>query len=232
MQTERLGKAASVFIWTAFVLIVLLFAGIAREHLSQPDLVSAVLYPEDRRTLPDFRLTDSNREAFDKSRLYGKWSFLFFGYTRCPDICPHTLQTLRWAAERIRRDGGREEVRFVFVSVDPARDDYAHLKDYVSFFDPEFIGLAGERAQLDALTEAMDAPYRRMRAESDGGDYFMEHPAQIFLISPRAELYALLPPPHSAETIAEDFRRLREHFTQQHATLSEFPTFNLAKTQE
>jgi hypothetical protein len=42
----------------------------------------------------------------------------------------------------------------------------------------------------------------------------------------------LLPPPHSAETIAEDFRRLREHFTQQHATLSEFPTFNLAKTQE
>lgn len=216
MQTERLEKAAAIIAWTAFAFIMLLFAGIAREHLAQPDLVSAVLYPEDRRALPDFRLTDFNLETFDKSRLYGKWSFLFFGYTRCPDICPHTLQTLRWAADRIRQDGAHEEVRFVFVSVDPARDDYGHLKDYVSFFDPEFTGLAGDRAQLDALTGAMDASYRRVPAESPGGEnYFVEHPAQIFLINPRAELYAMLPPPHSAETIAEDFRRIRAHFAQQ-----------------
>lgn len=215
MRTEHLAKAASILVWTAFACIVLLVAWIGREHMVQPDLTNAVLYPDGGRALPHFSLTDSEQGIFDKSGLYGKWSFLFFGYSRCPDVCPHTLQALRWAADRIRRDGGDEDVRFVFVSVDPARDDPGRLKDYVSWFDPDFLGVSGPGAQLAALTEAVDAPYRRITQESGGdGNYFMDHSAMIFLISPRAELYAMLPPPHRAETIADDFRRIRAHFAQ------------------
>jgi protein SCO1/2 len=165
--------------------------------------------------LPDFSLLDSNHEVFDKNRLAGKWSFVFFGFTHCPDICPHTLQTMQWAADKIRRNGEHDNARFVFISVDPARDDLDHLKQYVTYFSPDFLGVAGDEAQLAILTAGMDAPYRQVKpVTAREGGYFMEHSAMIFLISPRAELYAILPPPHNAEIIATDFHKILAHFTE------------------
>jgi protein SCO1/2 len=214
MKIEYFRKPALIGVWTAFLLIVLWIAWMLRLHLSQPDLANAILYPPAARALPEFSLLDSNNEVFDKNRLAGKWSFLFFGYTRCPDICPLTLQTMQWAADRIRRNGEDDNLSFVFISVDPARDNPGYLKEYVTYFDPEFIGVAGDEAQLSILAAGMDAPYRRIEAEPARADsYFMDHSAMIFLISPRAELYAMLPPPHNAETIAADFHTILAHFS-------------------
>jgi cytochrome oxidase Cu insertion factor (SCO1/SenC/PrrC family) len=118
MKVEHFRKAALIGVWTAFLLIVLWAASVLRLHWSQPDLASAILYPPADRALPDFSLLDTDNMVFDKNRFAGKWSFVFFGYTRCPDICPLTLQTMQWAADRIRRDGGHADLRFVFISVD------------------------------------------------------------------------------------------------------------------
>jgi protein SCO1/2 len=127
MKMEHLRKTAVTGLWTGFILMVLWGAGMLRMHLSQPALANAILYPPGNRTLPEFSLRDSNQEVFDNSRLSGKWSFLFFGYTRCPDVCPLTLQTLRWAADRIRRNDGEDNVRFVFISVDSTRDSAGYV---------------------------------------------------------------------------------------------------------
>jgi protein SCO1/2 len=213
IETDRFTKAASAILWVASLCIVLLIAGFIKNHLSQPGLAAAIVYPAGSRALPDFRLTDFNHEIFDKHRLYGKWSFLFFGYTRCPDICPVTLQILGWAADRIRHSG-HDDTRFVFISVDPARDNLGFLKDYVAYFDAEFLGVTAEDTQLSVLAEAIGAPYRKTGmkyAEQEG--YLMDHSAMIYLISPRAELYAMLTPPHNAETIAADFDKIREHYS-------------------
>ena len=213
MRADRFTKAATVILWASFLLIVLLIAGFIKEYLSQPGLTSAVVYPAGGRALPDFRLRDSNHEVFDKRRFYGAWSFLFFGYTRCPDICPMTLQTLRWAADSIRRDG-HDDTRVVFISVDPARDNPDYLKDYVSYFDAGFLGVSGEDDQLSVLAKAIDAPYRKtgMRYAGQEG-YLMDHSAMIYLIGPRAELYAMLTPPHDAATIAADFEKIRAYYS-------------------
>jgi protein SCO1 len=211
---DRFTRAATVILWAASLCIVLLIAGFIKEHLSQPELTAAIVYPAGSRELPDFRLTDFKHEAFDKHRLYGKWSFLFFGYTRCPDICPMTLQTLGWAADRIRR-GGHDDTSFVFISVDPARDNPDYLNDYVSYFRAGFLGVSGEDAQLSVLTKAIGAPYRRTEMKYGGAEnYLMDHSAMIYLISPRAELYAMLTPPHKAETIAADFDTILAHYLQ------------------
>jgi protein SCO1/2 len=213
MKIEHTRKAALIGVWTAFFLIVLWAAGMVRMHLSQPDLANAILYPPGSRAMPDFSLLDSNHEVFDKSRFAGKWSFIFFGYTSCPDICPVTLQTMQWAADRIRENGAQDNVRVVFISVDPARDNLDYLKKYVSFFNPEFLGVAGDEAQLSILTAGMNAPYKRVNPEfAREGSYFMDHSAMIFLVSPDAELYAMLPPPHHAETIAADFQTILAHY--------------------
>ncbi len=219
MKIEHFRKAASLGIWAAFFLIVLWMAGMVRLYWSQPALTNAILYPTADRVLPEFSLLDSNHEVFDKNRLAGKWSFLFFGYTRCPDICPLTLQTMRWAADRIRENGGQDNPRFVFISVDPARDSLDYLKDYVSYFSPDFLGVAGDDAQLSILTAGMNAPYRRAKPEPAGQQsYFMDHSAMIYLISPDAELYAMLPPPHDPEAIAADFHTILGHFSKTRAT--------------
>lgn len=216
MKMEHFRKAALAGVWTAFFLIVFWVAGIVRVHWAQPGLANAILYPPASRALPEFSLLDSNQDVFDKKRLTGKWSFLFFGYTRCPDVCPLTLQTLRLAAEKIRGNGG-QDVRFVFVSVDPARDR-PYLKDYVSWFSPDFLGVTGEDAQLSLLTSDLGAPYRRVRPESaPRKSYFMDHSARIYLISPDAQLYAMLPPPHDAAIIAADFHTILEHFSKTRA---------------
>jgi protein SCO1/2 len=215
MGTDRFTRAATAILWVASLLIVLFIAGFIKEHRSQPALTNAIVYPAGSRELPDFRLTDFNHELFDKRRFYGKWSFLFFGYTRCPDICPMTLQTLQGAAERIRRSG-HDDTRFVFISVDPARDNPGYLKDYVSYFDAGFLGVSGEDAQLSILAQAIGAPFRRTGTKDSGPEgYWMDHSAMIYLISPRAELYAMLTPPHNAATIAVDFDKIRAHYSQQ-----------------
>jgi protein SCO1 len=220
MQIDRYRKAALIGVWTAFFLIVLWIASVLRLHWSQPDLANAILYPPGARALPDFSLVDSNHEVFDKSRLAGKWSFVFFGYTRCPDVCPLTLNTMRQAASLIRRNGEHLNTHFVFISVDPARDSSDHLKKYVSYFSaefleyPKFLGVAGDDAQLSTLTAGMSAPYRRVKTESARQEnYLMDHSAMIFLISPRAEFHAMLPPPHNAEDIAADFHAILAYFS-------------------
>ncbi|HEX5057404.1 MAG TPA: SCO family protein [Gammaproteobacteria bacterium] len=212
MGTDRFTKAATVILWASFLLIILLSAWFIKEYRSQPALTAAVVYPAGGRELPDFRLRDFNQEVFDKRRFYGKWSFLFFGYTRCPDICPMTLQTLRWAADRIRL-GGHDDTRFVFISVDPARDNPEYLKDYVSWFDAGFLGVSGEDAQLSILAKAIDAPYRKTAMKYAGQEgYLMDHSVMVYLINPRAELYAMLTPPHDAATIAADFDKIRAYY--------------------
>src|SRR5229473_6840466 len=110
---------------TSVVLAVMLggvwLAATYRENGSRaillPDQVMT-LFP-DPKPLTAFAFTDHENRAFDLSRLKGKWSFLFFGYTHCPDICPTTLATLARAHESIVKSTvGAKDVQFVFISVD------------------------------------------------------------------------------------------------------------------
>src|SRR5712664_2667657 len=123
---------------TAVVLAAMLggvwLAATYRENGSRaillPDQVMT-LFP-DPKPLTAFAFTDHENRAFDLSRLKGKWSFLFFRYTHCPDICPTTLATLARAHENIVKSTvGAKDVQFVFISVDPNRDTAGKLGQYV-----------------------------------------------------------------------------------------------------
>src|SRR5207245_2011637 len=126
-------------IMTAVVLAAMLcgawLAAVYRESSSRavflPDRVMT-LFPAPK-PLADFAFTDHENRAFDLSRLKGKWSFLFFGYTHCPDICPMTLATLARAHESIAKTtAGAKDVQFAFISVDPSRDTAGKLGEYVT----------------------------------------------------------------------------------------------------
>jgi protein SCO1/2 len=173
-----------------------------------PDQVMTLL-PEPK-PLTDFALTDDSYRAFDLESLKGKWSFLFFGFTHCPDVCPTTLAVLARARENIARNtAGAENIQFVFVSVDPNRDTAGKLRQYVDHFDARFVGVTGDNAQLASLAGQLGATYR-VAITPGVENYPVYHSTAVFLVNPRARYRAVFTPPLDAEAISRRFKVLRE----------------------
>ena len=139
------------------------------------------------RVIQNFLLMDkSGVPASD--RLYGNWSVIFFGYTRCPDVCPTTLSVLRQAAL-----GLPKAPNIVMVSVD-ARDDVALVERYVTAFDSRFFALTASRPDLLRVTEELGIEF----FEQDSGDsgYTVEHSALLVVLNPQLQMTGYLRPPH------------------------------------
>lgn len=186
-------------------------AGIDRESNSRarllPDQVMTLL--AEPKPLTDFALTDDRNRAFDLASLKGKWSFLFFGFTHCPDVCPTTLATLARTREDIARStDGAGDVQFVFVSVDPHRDTASGLRQYVRAFDPSFVGVTGDDAQIANLAGQLGAVYR-VEITPGAENYPVSHSAALYLLDPRARHHAVFRPPLDAQVISQRFKVVR-----------------------
>ena len=189
----------------------LTLGAVASFMTSRPEApaIDGLLWPKSK-ALTAFALEDHHREAFTLDRLTGRWTLLFFGYTHCPDVCPVTLTVLKNAIALMgKADADAELPQVVFVSVDPERDTLEHLAPYVSYFDPDFLGVTGSDENLATLARQLGILY--LRAESDAnGDYLVDHTAAVFLIDPRGHLVALFQAPHAPERIARDVPRIQE----------------------
>jgi protein SCO1 len=167
------------------------------------------------RPLPEFELLDMQGEPFTRTSLEGRWSFVFFGYTYCPDICPLTMALLGSAITEIRRlEPDAADPRVVFVSVDPDRDTPEALSQYVAYFNPEFMGVTAPMEELTPFTRALGILHRKAEDPRDPENYLVDHSASILLINPRGELQAVLSAPHQVQSIASDFLLVRQRFEQ------------------
>lgn len=194
------------------VLAAVWLAEIYREGDSRarllPDRVMTLL--PDPRPLAAFSLTDHENRVFDLASLQGKWSFLFFGFTHCPDICPTTLAVLARARDDIARNKfGAEDVQFVFISVDPNRDSAGRLRRYVTYFHETFLGVTGADAQIGSLAAQLGAAYQ-VAFKPGMKNYPVYHTTEVFLLDPRARYLARFTPPHDAETLSKRFKVMRE----------------------
>jgi protein SCO1 len=127
----------------------------------------------------DFTLTSAAGSVALKD-LRGKVVLIYFGYTHCPDVCPTSLAAVAKAISALTPPE-REKVAAFMISVDPERDTPERLRDYVSFFHPKLIGLAGTVPQTEALAAAYGAGYRRAPPRPDGG-YVVDHAGGIFVV--------------------------------------------------
>jgi protein SCO1 len=121
------------------------------------------------------------------SQWRGKVVLFFFGFTHCPNICPTTLMNLREAYDTLG-PADRDQVRIAFISVDPRRDTPAQLKEYLSYFDPAFVGLTGSKEEIDRATGASGGSYAFVHKPGDPPyEYNVMHSANIYLINPKGE---------------------------------------------
>ena len=171
-----------------------------------PQDLEASLFPEGR-DLPELTLIDQDAKPFGNQRLKGKWSFMFFGFTRCPDICPDTLSVMQEVWETIGKD---YPLQMLFITVDPMQDTPKAMKEYVKYFHKDFIGITGELANIDKLTRSLGILYGYEPTGKDKNSYGVNHSAQILLIAPDAKLRAVFSPPHEVDEITETFRKIEK----------------------
>src|SRR5438270_144000 len=146
-----------------------------------PRLTSGTWLPQPK-AVRDFALTDTTGSSFTRASLVGAPSLVFFGFTRCPDVCPATLLELA----QVRKAAALPTLRVVFVSVDPHRDTPALLGTYVHAFDPAFLGLTGAAQSIAPM--AADFGVAVNRVELPGGDSTMDHSVVVFLLDARARV--------------------------------------------
>ena len=175
--------------------------------------IQGMLWPEPK-ILQNFSTTDQNEQEFGLDKLIGKWSFLFFGYTNCPDICPITLSVFNEIYTDLHSKNLNDDVQMVFVSVDPKRDSSEQLKDYVAYFNKDFIGLGGSLEKISTLTNQMGIAYFHDEATAEG-DYLVDHSASVFLIDPDGRVVAIMSAPHDPEEMTARFSKIRAFIKQQ-----------------
>lgn len=214
MKRNRILSFTAMFLVIAALAALVVYVAIPKQPPRLvPQGLGKILLPEARELSP-FSLTDMNGKPFDLTRLHGKWSFVFFGYTHCPDICPTTLGTLKGAAERLQQTpDDYRDTQFVFVSVDPKRDSLAHLKEYLGYFHPDFIAATAGKEQIDQLVRQVGAVYM-FDGDTTGDDYIVNHSASIALIDPEGRWVGRFNPPFRAADIADEFLRVRDYFNQ------------------
>lgn len=164
------------------------------------------------RPLGPFTLQDHNGQAFTDQTLKGHWSFMFFGYVHCPDVCPIALKVMQDAWKQMPHDpADPAAAQMIFVSVDPDRDTPELLKQYVRYFDPRFIGVTGKADEIDKLTGQLGILYG-FEDKDEEGNYNVNHSAQFVLIDPQGRLRAVISPPHDPATIASNFKTIRNYY--------------------
>lgn len=158
--------------------------------------------------MPDlaFELTSEADKAVTADAWSGTPTLVFFGYTQCPDVCPGTMEALSQAIEGLPEDE-RDELRVLFVSVDPERDGPEQLAAYTAFYGPQFVGLTGTEPQLRTLAKRYRTTFGYDEPD-DNGYYTVSHSAAIYGFDREGEARVLLRTNLPTDQITADIERL------------------------
>ena len=206
MTNKKFLPVGTLLVFGFFLVVMLATYFLVKPPAPPPEL-QGVLRP-DFRSLAPFQLTSHKQGLFNETNLRGKWSFVFFGYLSCPDVCPNTLHELNSFRSLLKDETGvePEDLQVLFISVDPARDSIENLGSYVTHFNRKFIGATADKAEIDRLTRQFGAGYVR-EEETAAGQYLVAHTSAIFLVDPLGRLVATFSQPHYASTLLSQYNR-------------------------
>ncbi|MGB6976658.1 MAG: SCO family protein [Gammaproteobacteria bacterium] len=225
--------------WLSLVIVVavlaLLFGLWTRHNLgptnNQPTLSlsngTVLLQP---RLINEFTLTDMNGQPFTRDRLHGHWSLIFFGFTRCPELCPTTLSTLNQMYQQLQTDHQDPLPHIIFISVDTQRDTPQQIKQYITGFNPEFFGATGTTEQLEQLTQQFSVMYAKVMQQNVSNqnatqeDYTIDHSGTLLLVDPNGQLLAIFSTPHEAKALAQSFEKIVSTYQPRYVEHAHQPT--------
>tara|TARA_B100000427_G_C15301705_1_gene504295 strand:- start:211 stop:756 length:546 start_codon:yes stop_codon:yes gene_type:complete len=149
----------------------------------------------------DMQIKATDGSNFSNDSLKNKYTYVFFGYTNCPDFCPDTLIKLKRLSNLVKDQNPDEKINVLFVNVD-INDSLNKIKRYVEYFDSSFIGIKLEEDDLIRVTKNAGVYYKKISTE-DGVDFF-DHTGAIFLLDKNSKIMGIYTPPLIVDSLKDD----------------------------
>lgn len=149
----------------------------------------------------DFSLVDSTGRTVTQKDLEGSYTLVYFGFTHCPDICPTSLLVIQNAVKNLHDKGNN--VKRVFITLDPERDTPEVVGKYVSHFGDGMVGLSGTPAQIKQAADAFKVYYRKVEDKDSAMGYVIDHSGFIYLMGPDGAYVTHFPHTISEQTLTD-----------------------------
>jgi protein SCO1/2 len=149
-------------------------------------------------------LVDQDGRARSRDDFKGHVTILLFGFTHCPDLCPTALSNVSEVLDRLGED--RDRVQIAFITIDPDRDTPRVLRDYISAFGPNYLGLTGEPDAIRKAARTFKVFFQKIPMAD--GDYTMDHSAVVYILDPQARVRLMFAANHRLEDVVHDILKL------------------------
>ena len=153
----------------------------------------------------DFKLTGPEGNEISSVSFRGKIILIYFGYTYCPDFCPMALSYLNAMMKEFAELA--KDVQVLFITIDPERDTHEKLKEYVPYFNPDFIGMTGSISDIKEIAKKYGVGFFKQQVESEQG-YFLAHTDRVFLIDKNGRYRGHYRPQSEIEKLTADIKSL------------------------
>ena len=138
----------------------------------------------------EFELTTHQNSPYSLANSRGQVVLLFFGFTSCPDVCPHTLSVVQSVLSQLGSKA--QQVQPLFITVDPNRDTPEILKHYLEYFGSRYIGLTGSVEEIDKVVGQFSAFYS-FEGNTAEGAYSVNHTSNLYIIDTEGEVASIVP---------------------------------------
>ena len=195
----HLRTALIVSVAVGFVLVVVLVSVLLRPYRFNG------LVLQSPKPAVDFSLKAAGDKSVSLSEYRGKLVVLYFGYTFCPDVCPTTLAEVTKAMQKLGKKA--EDVQVLMVTVDPERDTPERLAEYMTYFDPRFVGLSGTPEQIAAAGKIFGIYHQKQEGTAATG-YVVDHTATISVLDRDGRVKLMWPFGTNGDAMAADLTHL------------------------
>lgn len=152
-------------------------------------------------------LTNAQGQAVTQDSLKGKVTAIFFGYTRCPDVCPTTLSDYANALKLLGNKA--DKVQVIFITLDPDQDTYPNLQNYTQAFNPTFIALRGDAQATKHAADSYKVYYAKNIANpSQPTNYTVDHTAASYVYDAQGNIRLYVKHGMAVDLLAKDLALL------------------------
>lgn len=196
----RLGRTREI--WAVFAALLLLTIGLLGWQFAVQGTDRSLTAGMKLGT--DFELIDHNGDPITEAAFEGKPTLVYFGFIRCPEVCPTTLYEMAGWLDTLGEAGN--DLQAFFVSVDPERDTPEIMKGYAEAFTERVIGITGDPDEIARVVAAWHVYAARIPTEDD--DYTMDHTASVFLMDAKGNFKGTIAYGENAESAVAKLRQL------------------------
>ena len=172
-------------------------------------IVNGLFLFEEPKEISDFSFYSANGVKFTKDNLKGKWTLMYFGFTRCPDECPTTMYQIKKLVNILReKDFPLDDKQWVLVSIDPERDTPEKIDKYAKGFDEDFMGVSNIRPMLLSLATQLSVNNVMPSEDSMDHSHLDNHVNNIILLNPNGDFAGVFRPPFDISRLSLTYQSI------------------------